>query len=299
MNYYDEIKNELINNEVTKKIKDYSKNKSDLDTYYNVGKLLIEAQGGEERARYGDNLIKDYSRRLTNELGKGYNTTSLKRMRKYYILIQKGAIVWHQLSWSHYRQLLSLSKIEEINYYSEVAAINLYGVRKLQEIINNKEYDRLPEKTKLRLSNKEETTVQDYIKNPIIIKNPNNIEIVKEKALHKLILEDMSNFLKELGSGFAFIDSEYKIKIGNDYHYIDILLFNVKYNAYVVVELKVTEFKVEYISQVQKYMNYIDKNVKEAFNNNTIGILICKKENNYVIEYCSDDRIVVRKYVLV
>ncbi len=153
MNYYDEIKNELINNEVTKKIKDYSKNRSDLDTYYNVGKLLIEAQGGEERAGYGDNLIKDYSRRLTNDLGKGYNTTSLKRMRKYYILIQKGATVWHQLSWSHYRQLLSLSKIEEINYYSEVAATNLYGVRKLQEIINNKEYDRLPEKTKLRLSN--------------------------------------------------------------------------------------------------------------------------------------------------
>ena len=299
MNYYDEIKNELINNEVTKKIKDYSKNKSDLDTYYNVGKLLIEAQGGEERARYGDNLIKDYSRRLTRELGKGYNTTSLKRMRKYYILIQKGATVWHQLSWSHYRQLLSLDKIEEINYYSEVAATNLYGVRKLQEIISNKEYERLPEKTKLRLSNKEKTTVQDYIKNPIIIKNTNNIKIIKEKALHKLILEDISNFLKELGSGFAFIDSEYKIKIGDDYHYIDILLFNVKYNSYVVVELKVTEFKVEYISQVQKYMNYIDKNVKEAFNNNTIGILICKKENNYVIEYCSDDRIAIRKYVLV
>ena len=84
MNYYNEIKSELINNEITKKIKDYSKNKSDLDAYYNVGKLLINAQGGENRAKYGDSLIKDYSKRLTNELGKGYNTTTLKRMRKFH-----------------------------------------------------------------------------------------------------------------------------------------------------------------------------------------------------------------------
>ena len=105
--------------------------------------------------------------------------------------------------------------------------------------------------------------------------------------------------MKELGGGFSFIGSEYKIKIGNRYNYIDLLLFNIKYNAYVVVELKVTEFKVEYISQVQKYMNYIDKNIKEINNNNTIGILICKKENKFVIEYCSDKRITVREYKLV
>ena len=105
--------------------------------------------------------------------------------------------------------------------------------------------------------------------------------------------------MKELGNSFSFIGSEYKIKIGDNYHKIDLLLFNIKYNCYVVVELKVTEFKVEYIAQVQKYMNYIDKNLKEINNNNTIGILICKKENKFVIEYCSDDRIIVRKYQVV
>ena len=92
--------------------------------------------------------------------------------------------------------------------------------------------------------------------------------------------------MKELGNSFSFIGSEYKIKIGDRNHYIDLLLFNIKYNCYVVVELKVTEFKIEYISQVQKYMNYIDKN-------------ICKRENKFVIEYCSDDRIVVTEYQLV
>ncbi|MBQ9014107.1 MAG: DUF1016 family protein, partial [Bacilli bacterium] len=122
---------------------------------------------------------------------------------------------------------------------------------------------------------------------------------VTEKALHHLILEDIESFMKELGDLFSFIGSEYKIKIGDRNHYIDLLLFNIKYNCYVVVELKVTEFKAEYIAQVGKYMNYIDKNVKEVSNNNTIGILICKRENKFVIEYCSVDRIAVREYELV
>lgn len=141
--------------------------------------------------------------------------------------------------------------------------------------------------------------VKDLVPNPILIKNKNNINIINEKTLHQLILEDIESFMKELGNSFCFIGSEYKIKIKDSYHKIDLLFFNIKYNAYVVVELKVTEFKVEYISQVQKYMNYIDSNIKEISNNNTIGILICKKENKFVIEYCSDDRMAVREYELV
>ena len=138
--------------------------------------------------------------------------------------------------------------------------------------------------------------MKDLIPNPILIKNKNNIEVVTERILYNLILENIENFMKELGNAFSFIGSEYKIKIGDSYHKIDLLLFNIKYNSYVVVELKVTEFKAEYISQVQKYMNYIDKNVKEVSNNSTIGILICKKENRFVIEYCSFDSIVIREY---
>lgn len=137
------------------------------------------------------------------------------------------------------------------------------------------------------------------IPNPVLIKNVNSIEIITEKVLHNLILEDIESFMKELGNSFCFIGSEYKIKIGDTYHKIDLLLFNIKCNAYVVVELKVAEFKVEYISQVQKYMNYIDRNIKEINNSQTIGIIICKKENKFVIEYCFDGRIAVREYELV
>ena len=117
MNYYNEIKNELINNEVYKKVKDYSKNKNDLNTYYKVGKLIIEAQGGEERAKYGDGLIKEYSSRLTLELGKGYSERNLKNMRKFYLLVQKGQPVVAELTWSHYTILLSLNNINKMNYY--------------------------------------------------------------------------------------------------------------------------------------------------------------------------------------
>ena len=106
----------------------------------------------------------------------------------------------------------------------------------------------------------------------------------------------MDDFLKELGIGFAYISNEVKIKIGNTYHYIDFLLFNVKFNCYVVVELKVTEFKAEYIGQITKYINYIDKNIKESFNDKTVGVIICKKENKYIMEYCTDHRIFTTTY---
>ena len=119
MDYYTEIKNELVENEITKRAKDYSKNKSDLMHYYNVGKLLVEAQGGESRAKYGDGLIKEYSRRLTIDLGKGYSTRTLKLMRKFF-LFQKGQSLPAQLSWSHYVELFVLSDRYEINYYIDV-----------------------------------------------------------------------------------------------------------------------------------------------------------------------------------
>ncbi|MDY4237394.1 MAG: PDDEXK nuclease domain-containing protein [Bacilli bacterium] len=186
-----------------------------------------------------------------------------------------------------------------MNYYIKDTMNKNLSVRELEFKIKSNEYQRLPIETKNKLILDDEIDVKDLVPNPILIRNKNNIEIINEKALHKIIMEDIESFMKELGNNFSFIGSEYKIKIGDRYNYIDLLLFNIKYNAYVVVELKVTEFKVEYISQVQKYMNYVDKNIKELNNRNTIGILICKKENKFVIEYCSDERITIREYELV
>ena len=294
INYYDEIKKELLNNEITKKVKNYSINKSDLNTYYNIGKLLKEAG-----KHYGEGIIKEYSKRLTSEFGKGYSKRNLWLMLKFYELKEKVQTVSAQLSWSHYCELLQVNSIDKINYYIKITEEQNLSVRELRERIKNKEYERLDEETKNKLKNKEELKVPDLVKNPIQIRNTSDYNEISEKVLQKLILEDIPSFLKELGNGFSFIDSEYKIKIGDRYNYIDLLLFNIEYNCYAVIELKVTELKKEHIGQIQVYMNYIDKNLKSINQNKTIGIIICKKENKYVIEYCSDDRILAREYELV
>ena len=296
MNYYDEIKNELINNEVTKKVKDYSKNKSDLTTYYNVGKLLAEAG-----KHYGEGTIKEYSKKLTDDIGKKYTKSSLYNMLKFYGFMKntKFQTLSGKLTWSHYCELLSIDSIDKVNYYIKIVEDENLTVRELRKRIKSNEYERLDEETKKKLKDKEKLKVPDLVKNPIQIRNTNDYNEISEKILQKLILEDIPSFLKELGSGFSFIDNEYKIKIGDRYNYIDLLLFNYEFNCFVVTELKVTELKKEHIGQIEFYMNYIDKNLKNINQNKTIGIIICKKENKYVIEYCSDNKIIVREYELV
>ena len=291
MNYYNEIKETLIKNEIYKKVKDYSKNKSDLNAYFEVGRLIVEAQGGEKRAKYGNKLIKEYSEKLTNELGKGYTTSALKRMRKFYVVIKKGATMSHQLTIGHYIELLKLKSIKEINYYIYLIENQRISIRELRERIKSNEYERIGYKGELK-----EPKINTFIKNPIMIKVKDKNERLSEYALHQLILENMDDFLKELGVGFTYVGSEVKIKIGDRYNYIDFLLFNVKYNCYVVIELKVTEMKAEYIGQITKYINYVDKNIKELFNDKTVGVIICKKENKFVMEYCTNPKIFTTTY---
>ena len=296
MNYYDEIKNKIINNEIYNKVKDYSKERNKVITYFEIGKLLEEAG-----SKYGDDIIGEYSNKLVQEVGKKYNKRTLFRMKQFYNVFsnEKVSTLWTQLTWSHYREVLSLEDINKITYYLNICEEQNLSVRELRQKIKSDEYERLDEETKTKLKIKEELKVPDLVKNPIQIKNKVGYNEISEKVLQKLILEDIPSFLKELGNGFSFIDSEYKIKIGDRYNYIDLLLYNIKYKYYVVVELKVTELNSNHTGQIQKYMNYIDKNIKNIDDNKTVGIIICKKENKYVIEYCSDDRIISRKYELV
>ena len=292
MNYYNKIREELINNEIYKKAKDYSKNRSDLSTYYNVGKLLYEAG-----KHYGEGVIKQYSTKLTKELGKGYTVTNLKYMRQFYNY-SKSHSLSDQLTWSHYRKLLPIKNEDKILYYIKITIEQNLSVRELENKIKNNEYERLDNKTKEKLITKEESKINDFIKNPILIKNSYNYTKISEKILKQLILEDLNNFLMELGEGFCFIRDEYKIKIGDRYNYIDLLLYNIKWNCYVVAELKVTELKKEHIGQIQTYMNYINQHIKTITQNKTIGIIVCAKDNKIILEYCSDPRIYETSFVL-
>lgn len=295
MNYYNEIKNKLIDNEVFSRVKDYSKERHKVITYYEIGRLLNEAGG-----KYGDNIIDEYSKKLVQEVGKKYNRRTLFRMRQFYNVFsnEKVSTLWTLLTWSHIRLLFGLN-YNSINYYIQVIISKHISVRELEYKIKSKEYERLSEDTKNKLITKDSLEIKDFVPNPILIKNKNNIDLVSEKALQKLILEDIESFIKELGNSFSFIGSEYKIRIGNTYNYIDLLLFNYEYNCFVVIELKVTALKKEYIGQIEIYMNYIDENIKKINQDKTIGIIICKHDNKYIIEYCSDDRIISREYELI
>jgi len=293
MDYYNEIKNKLIDNEIYSRVKDYLKEKHKVITYFEIGKLLYEAG-----SNYGEDIIGEYAEKLVVEVGKKYTKSTLFRMKQFYIIFsnEKVAPFARQLSWSHYTEVLPLKDGKKILYYINQCMKLQLTRDELREKIKSKEYERLPEETKTKLSNETEIRVQDLIKEPIIIKNSKNYEIVSEKILQKLILEDIPSFLKELGNSFAFIGNEYKIKIGRTYNYIDLLLFNYEYNCFVVVELKVTELKKEHIGQIEVYMNYIDRNLRKITQDKTIGIIICRKNNKYVIEYCSDKRIVAKQY---
>lgn len=294
MDFYNEIKKELINNEINRTIKNYSINRSDLNTYYNVGKMLSEAG-----KHYGEGIIKKYSKKLTNELGKGYTQSRLRYFRRFYDVFSKCPTLSDKLSYSHYCELIWNDDFNKINYYINISIIHNLSVRQLREKIKSKEYERLPNSTKEKLINRKESNIVDLIKNPIIIRNNNHYEIISEKILQKLVLEDIDLFMNELGIGFSYVGNEYKIKLGDRYNYIDLLLFNIEYNCYVVIELKITELKKEHIGQIQVYMNYIDSNIKKITQDKTIGIIICRKNNKYIIEYCSDDRIRIREYKII
>ena len=296
LNYYNELKKELIKKEISKKARDYANNRNDLNTYYRVGKILTEAG-----KHYGEGIIKEYSVKLTKDLNQKYSIRTLYNMRLYYEKIccnEKLQPVAAILTWSHYCELLKLKNEDEIIYYINTSKNKNLSKRELIQKIKSKEYERLPKETKNKLNKIEELNVKDLIPNPIIIRNNNLDNELNEHMIKELILNNLDNFLSQLGYGFSYIGNEYKIKIGDRYNYIDLLLFNIEDNCYVVIELKVTELKKEHIGQIEVYMNYIDNNLKKVTQNKTIGIIICKKDNHFIMEYCSDRRILSREYLL-
>ena len=302
MNYYNEIKNILVDNAIGRKVREYKSNQKDLESYYNVGKLLVEAQGGEERAKYGNGLIKEYSKRLTSELGKGYSIQNLKNMRRFYLVVEKRQSLIVQfkslnISWTFIIKLLKLNDVNELLYY--INCINKMNLttRELDLKLKSKEYERLDSKIKEKLLKQEEVSVKDKIPDPIVLEGLEYKERLTEKVVQKWIDENPASFCKSLGEGYSYIESQYKIKIGSNYNYIDILLFNYISNSFVVVEIKVTELKKEHIGQIETYMNYVDVNLKKDFHNKATGILLVRENNKWLIKYINNNGIIVRNYI--
>ena len=302
MNYYNEIKSILVDNAIGRKIREYKSNQKDLESYYNVGKLLVEAQGGEERAKYGNGLIKEYSKRLTSELGKGYTVTRLKYMRTFYELVKKSPPLADQFknvntTWSNICEILYLKNIEEIKYYLNLSNKLCLTKRELRLRIKSNEYNRLSVEVKEKLKSNEVVGTNEKVPSPVVLQGLKVNDKLTEKIVQKWIDENPASFCEALGEGYTYVKSQYKIKIGSNYNYIDVLLFNYISNSFVVVEIKVTELKKEHIGQIETYINYIDANLKKDFHNKTTGILLVRENNKWLIKYINNDGIIIRNYI--
>ena len=303
MNYFKNIEELIIENEATKKANNLRDNSNILRTYWNIGKLIVEAQGGEKRAKYGDGLIKEWGYKLSNKYGKNYGIRTLQRMRQLFLLFPKASTLWTQLSWSHYKIILPIKNPNERNYYINQVILNNLSVRELQKEIKSKSFDRLSYADKNNIeviteANETDLSIMAMIKDPIILKSDKTIDKINEKAIHKYIISLLENKFLELGTGFALIGHEYKIHVGKSTYKIDLLFFNYIINSFVVVEVKTRELKHSDIGQLQFYVNYINKNIKKSNHDKTIGLLIVKKKNTFVIEYTTSDDILITTYAL-
>ena len=293
-NYLENIRCFIISEQARTIVRNYNANKSKLETYYNIGKELSEAG-----KHYGEGIVKKYAIELTNEFGTNYGVTNLKYMRQFYNFVKKGHPLGDQLSWTHYKILLPLKDVNEIKFYIDLTIRNNLSKRALAERIKSDEYDRLPLETKIKLKESKEVKEKDMVPNTIVVPSSKLKEELTEKVLENLIIDNISFVMEQLGEGYCFIKNQYKINIGNKNNYIDILLFNIKYNNYVVIELKVREFRKEDIGQILLYMNYIDKEVKNITHNKTMGIIITKEVDKFVVRYVNHNNIAISSINLV
>ena len=303
MNYYEQVENLIKNNEVNKKVRALQDNSETLYTYWNIGRLIIEAQGGEKRAKYGDGLIKEWGNKLSEKYGKNYDKSNLSRARMFYLYFPIVATVSQQLSWSQYREILPIKNENERNYYINLVILNNLSVRELRKEIKNKSFDRLSYADKEHIeiisdTNNTPLSIKDMIKDPIILKTDKNIDKIDELAIHKYIISLLEDKFLELGTGFTLAGHEYKIHIDNKTYKIDLLFFNVKLNAYVVVEVKTRKIKHTDIGQLNFYVNYVEDNIKEINHNKTIGLLIVKEKDKYIVKYTTSNDILVTTYAL-
>ena len=210
--YYQEIEHLIKRNEINKRVRKREEENDTVTTYWNVGRLIVEAQGGLNRAKYGNELIKKWSIKLTKLYGKGYNTTNLKRFRQFYAIFEKSAALRHQLTWTHYKRLLPIKNENKRNYYINLCIKNNLSERELGREIKSNSFERLIDKpNKIDIIMPTKPTITTDMKNPIII--PVDNEIKNEHDLELNILANLDFFFKQLGEGFTYVGINIKSAI--------------------------------------------------------------------------------------
>ena len=295
--FYEEIEHLIKKNEINKRVRNLEENNDLVTTYWQIGKLIVEAQGGSKRAKYGNELIKKWSIKLTEFYGKGYNASNLRKFRQFYLLFPKCATVWRTLNWSHYRRLLSIKDENKRNFYLNLCIKNHLSERELTKEIESNSYERLlnkPEKIEIEIPKAYSITTN--MKNPIII--PVSYEVKNEHDLELNILANLDYFFKQLGNGFTYVGHQYKLIKNNHNYFIDILLFNYEFNAFVIIELKLRSLRKEDKAQMEFYMKLVDERVKKPFHNRTVGIIISKESDNFIVNFVRGNDIIPLYYEL-
>lgn len=300
MDNYKEIETLIKKVEIGKEIRERQINYELVDAYWNIGKLIVDAQGGKEKSKYGDKLLKEWSEKLTQEYGKGYDYTILSRFRQLYLYFPIIGPVGQQLNWTIIRTILPIKDENKRNYYINLCVKNNLSKRELIKEIKSNSFERLehkPDKVEIITSTSVPAITENF-KNPILL-NLNGNKVENEKDLEKLIYSQLSYVFMQLGNDFTWVGNQYKISDGNKNYYIDMLLYNVNYNCYVVVEIKCRSLKKEDKGQTEFYMTLVDKYKKRANNNPTIGIIITREQDKFVANFVKSEKLVPLTYELV
>ena len=290
-----------------------SVNKTIVDTYFEIGKLIVEEeQNGKSKAEYGQNLITELSQKLTTEFGKGFSTTNLKQMRTFYLTYSKGQTVSDEfrLSWSHYLMLMRIDNKEERNFYEIETAQNSWSLRELQRQFDTSLYERLAlsrNKNEVRkLSEKGQIIekAQDSLKDPYVLEFLGLPEETKysETELEQKLIDKLEHFLLELGKGYTFVGRQVRFTFDDKHFRVDLVFYNRLLQCFVLIDLKIGEITHQDLGQMQMYVNYYDRFVKLDTENKTIGIILCKKKNDTLVEITlpeNNEQIFASKYLTV
>ena len=264
-----------------------------LNLYWNIGKVIMEIQQGDERATYGDAVLDKLSQKLTNEFGKGFSSRNLRTMRKFYLMYPIWKTVSAKLSWSHYLELIKIDEEPKRNFYLNECINSRWSVRELERQIGSLLYERLvlsANKQKvLELAEKghELKTSKDLVKDPFVLEFldiKENTEYL-ESDLEKNILEHLKEFLLELGKGFMFVGSQVRLTLEEDHFYPDLVFYNRLLKCFVIIDLKIGKVTHQDIGQMQMYVNYYDREIKKDDENPTVGILLSTLKNKTVVKY--------------
>ena len=293
-NYINEIKKILKN----ARQKAYTAvNSAMVEAYWKIGRRIVEEeQSGRERAEYGKEIIKNLSKELTEEFGKGFSRRTLWEMRKLYVYFsdyEKVRTLFAQLTWSHFQKVLRVSDEKARIFYLTEAAENMWSVRTLDRNISTLYYNRIVasiDKKIVENEMKEKTKklqAEEFIKNPVVLEFldlPTNMSYT-ENELEKALTDDIQKFMMELGKGFAFVERQQHIRTENSDFYIDLVFYNYILKCFVIVELKTEKLTHQDIGQLDMYVRMYDDLKKQENDNPTIGLLLCTDTDSTVIKY--------------